>query len=44
MEYVYTHTQQSRRDAAVVAEKVKEWNWSFLNEKLLQLVCDGKSG
>ena len=43
MEHVYTNREESRRAAAVVAERMKNWAWSGLNEKLLQIVCDGKT-
>ena len=42
MEHVYTNREQSMRDAAVVADRMKGWAWSGLNEKLLEIVCDGK--
>jgi glycosyltransferase involved in cell wall biosynthesis len=44
MEYVYTNREQSMLDAAKVAERMKDWTWAGLNEKLLQIVCDGKTG
>lgn len=43
MEYAYANREQSRRDAAVVAERMKDWTWNGLNEKLLQIVCDGRT-
>ena len=43
MEQVYTNREESRRAAAVVAERMKDWAWGGLNEKLLQIVCDGKT-
>ena len=44
MEQVYTNREQSRREAATVAARMKDWEWGGLNEKLLQIVCDGKTG
>lgn len=43
MEYVYTNREQSRRDAAVVAARMKDWEWGGLNEKLLQIVLDERT-
>ncbi len=43
MEQVYANRDQSRRDAALVAERMKDWSWGALNEKLLQIVCDGRT-
>jgi glycosyltransferase involved in cell wall biosynthesis len=43
METVYENRKQSRRDAEVVAARMKDWTWSGLNEKFLQIVCDGKT-
>jgi glycosyltransferase involved in cell wall biosynthesis len=43
MEYVYTHREKAKAEALKVAERMKPWNWSDLNEKLLQIVCDGKT-
>jgi len=43
MEDVYTNREQSRRDAAAAAERMKDWSWGALNEKLLQIVCDGRT-
>ena len=34
-EYVYTHRADAARDAAVVAEKIKGWDWGLQNRKLL---------
>jgi hypothetical protein len=42
LEYVYTHREQSLREAKVVADKVAAWEWGPLNEKFLQITCDGK--
>jgi len=44
MEYVYTHRSEAQRNAKIVAEKMAAWEWGPLNEKLLQIVCDGKTG
>ena len=43
MEKVYTDRAAAKRDAAIVAERMKEWSWGALNEKLLQIVCDGRT-
>ena len=43
MEHTYTNREESRRNAALVAERMKNWDWGSLNEKLLQIVCDGKT-
>ncbi len=43
MERTYTNRAQSRLAAADVATKMRDWAWSDLNEKLLQIVCDGKT-
>ena len=43
MEYVYDNRASSRADATVVAGRMKEWAWSDMNEKLLQVVCDGRT-
>jgi glycosyltransferase involved in cell wall biosynthesis len=43
LEYVYTHREDAARDAKATAEKVAAWEWGPLNEKLLQIVCDGKT-
>lgn len=39
MERVFTDRATAIRDAATVAERMKSWTWSELNEKLLQIVC-----
>lgn len=43
MERVYANREQARSEAAQVAARMKDWSWSKLNEKLLQIVCDGKT-
>jgi glycosyltransferase involved in cell wall biosynthesis len=43
MEYVYTRRNDAVRNAKAVAEKVAAWEWGSLNEKFLQIVCDGKT-
>ncbi len=40
LEYVYSNRHETRQNALVTAEKLKEWQWGPLNEKLLNLVCD----
>ncbi len=40
MEYVYHNRQTAKADAATTAERMKEWNWGDLNEKLLRIVCE----
>lgn len=40
LEYVYTHRADATAKAAAVAAKMLNWDWSPLNEKLLQIVCD----
>jgi glycosyltransferase involved in cell wall biosynthesis len=42
LEYVYTHREEAARRAAQVAEKVAQWEWGPLNEKLLQIVDNWK--
>lgn len=44
MEYVYTNRVDAVQNAKTVADKVATWEWGPLNEKLLQIVCDGKTG
>ena len=44
MEYVYTHRDEAREKALKTANKMSHWEWGPLNEKLLQIVCDGKTG
>jgi glycosyltransferase involved in cell wall biosynthesis len=41
MEHVYTQRDTARRDAAVVAETMRAWDWGAQNEKLLSIVCGG---
>ncbi len=43
MEYVYTNQREAREKAKVIADKMPQWDWSPLNEKLLQIVCDQKT-
>jgi glycosyltransferase involved in cell wall biosynthesis len=43
MERVYANRAEARREAATVAVRMKDWEWGGLNEKLLQIVCDGKT-
>jgi glycosyltransferase involved in cell wall biosynthesis len=43
MEYAYIHRSDARRDAAAVAARMSDWEWGGLNEKLLQIVCDGRT-
>ena len=42
MEKTYANRTQAKSEAALVAKRMKGWAWSGLNEKLLQIVCDGK--
>jgi glycosyltransferase involved in cell wall biosynthesis len=44
LEYVYTHRKDAATKAAAIAAKMPNWDWSPLNEKLLEVVCDNKSG
>ncbi|MDX2027964.1 MAG: glycosyltransferase family 4 protein [Alphaproteobacteria bacterium] len=44
MEYVYNNREDARREAQKVAANVAAWEWGPLNEKLLEIVCDGKTG
>ena len=39
LEKVYTCRNEKRCEALKMAEKIKEWDWSLLNEKFLQVVC-----
>lgn len=43
MEYAYTNREESKRQAMEITERMNNWTWSGLNEKLLQVVCDGKT-
>ncbi len=38
-EKIYSFREDARREALVVAEKVKGWDWSLMNEKFLKIVC-----
>jgi glycosyltransferase involved in cell wall biosynthesis len=38
LEDIYTNTSKARNDAAIMAKKIKEWDWGPLNEKLLTCV------
>lgn len=40
LEKIYTQNEQAKREALIVAEKVKAWDWGPQNEKLLHIVCD----
>ncbi len=40
LEKVYTQREEARREALLVAERIKAWDWGAQNEKLLALVCD----
>ena len=42
LEFAFTHQNDVKQKAMVVAEKMKEWEWGVLNEKLLQIACDQK--
>ncbi|MBV8061717.1 MAG: glycosyltransferase family 4 protein [Alphaproteobacteria bacterium] len=42
MEYVYTQRQAARDEALQLAGRLTAWDWGSLNEKLLQIVCDGQ--
>ncbi|MFA5040320.1 MAG: glycosyltransferase [Bdellovibrionales bacterium] len=42
MEYVYDNREKARHDATFIAERMKDWSWSALNEKLLTIVCNGE--
>lgn len=44
LEHVYTHRQESARNALAGAEKIKAWDWAQQNERLLRIVCDGDAG
>ncbi|MDR3450911.1 MAG: glycosyltransferase [Alphaproteobacteria bacterium] len=41
MERVYADRAAARREALIVAERMKDWTWAGLNKKLLQVVCGG---
>jgi glycosyltransferase involved in cell wall biosynthesis len=43
MEYVYDNRQKAKQDALALAATMAAWEWGVLNEKLLQIVCDGKT-
>jgi len=38
MDRVYTRREESQKEAAQIAEKMKDWTWGELNEKLLKIV------
>jgi glycosyltransferase involved in cell wall biosynthesis len=42
LEYVYTHRDDAVRKAAQIAEKMPQWEWGALNEKLLATIYDWK--
>lgn len=42
LEYVYTHRAQAQKKATKLAMKMKDWEWSGLSEKLLQIIDGGK--
>jgi glycosyltransferase involved in cell wall biosynthesis len=44
LEYVYTHRDEAKQKAASIAGKMSAWEWGPLNEKLLSIVCDQKTG
>lgn len=39
-EHVYSQRTDAMRGAAVVADKIKAWEWARQNEKLLKIICD----
>lgn len=39
LEAVFANRDEARRKALLVAEKIKAWDWSPQNEKLLSIVC-----
>jgi len=43
MEYVYANRSGSQITANKTAERLKEWTWSEMNEKLLNIVCDKRN-
>lgn len=42
MEHVYTQRQAAQTAALQVADRLKNWDWGSLNEKLLRVVCEGE--
>ena len=42
LERIYTNRAEEKRRALAAAEKMKEFEWQPLSEKLLRIVCDGK--
>jgi glycosyltransferase involved in cell wall biosynthesis len=40
LEYVFEHREESQRKAAVVAEKVKAFDWAALNDRFMDVVFD----
>jgi glycosyltransferase involved in cell wall biosynthesis len=42
--HVYANREKARADAAPIALRMKDWAWAELNEKLLQIVCNGGVG
>ena len=42
MESVYANRKAAKAKALEVAARMHDWEWETLNEKLLQIVCDGK--
>lgn len=40
LEKMYTNHKEARKTAGTIAEKIKAWDWSLQNEKLLKIACD----
>ncbi len=40
LEKIYTSRDQAREKASFLAERLKDWDWSLLNDRLLNIVCD----
>ncbi len=40
LEKIYTQYDAAKREALIVADKIKDWDWGPQNEKLLHIVCD----
>jgi len=40
LEYMYSNQKTARKKASIIADKIKSWDWSPQNEKLIKLACE----
>lgn len=40
LEYAYTEREKNRREALLVADKIKSWEWGLQNDRLLEIVYE----